>query len=97
MLNDFIKQRCQVGSRLIGRQRRRAVAAGAVDNGGVKLFVCGVEVEQQLQNLLLHLAGSGVRPVNLVDDQDDLMPELQCFLQHKASLRHRTFEGIHQQ
>ena len=38
-----------------------------------------------------------VRAVDLVDDHDDLVPQLQRLLQHEAGLRHRAFGGVHQQ
>ena len=38
-----------------------------------------------------------VGPVDLVDDDDDLVPQLQCLLQHEPCLRHRAFGCVDQQ
>ncbi len=40
---------------------------------------------------------SGVRAVDFVDNHNDLVPQLQRFLQHKAGLRHGAFRRVYQQ
>ena len=40
---------------------------------------------------------AGVGPVDLVDDDDDLVPQLQRLLQHEARLRHGAFGRVDQQ
>ena len=38
-----------------------------------------------------------IQPVDLVDDNDDLVPQLQRLLQHEAGLRHGALRGVYQQ
>ena len=94
--NSF-KQRGQILALLIRRGGCRAVAAGAVQNRAVQLFIRRIQRQQQLENLVADIAQTGIRTVNLVDHDDDLVTELQRLLQNKAGLRHRTFKCIDQQ
>ncbi len=44
-----------------------------------------------------HPAGARIRAVNLVDDHDGFKPERERLARDEAGLRHRAFDGIHQQ
>ena len=97
VIQDRVEQRRQILARLIRRQGCRAIATGAVQHGGIQLIVVRAEINQQLQDLVLHFAEARVRLIYLVDADDDAMVELQRFLQNKAGLRHGSLGGIHQQ
>ena len=44
-----------------------------------------------------NLGDPGVRPVDLVDDDDDAVSELERTLKDEARLRHRSLGGVHQE
>ena len=88
IVDDRLKQRDKVGALLVGAVGGRALAGRTEDGGGVELLLRGVEVEQQLEHLVHDLVHAGVGPVNLVDDNDDLVAELERLLQHKPRLGH---------
>src|SRR5262249_46462315 len=62
-----------------------------------ELPVIGAELDKEIEGSVDRVIRAGVGAVDLVYDYDSLVSGLQCFLQHKTSLRHRTFDGIHQQ
>ncbi len=66
----------------------------SVDGREVELFLGGVEVAHQIEHHFLHLVGTAVGLVDLVDHHHRLQAELYGFLEHEASLRHRAFEGV---
>ena len=57
--------------------RSRAVPARAVQDGRIQLIVARVEVDEQLENLVCNFVQPRVRAVDLVDDNDDLVPKLK--------------------
>ena len=69
----------------------------AVDDGEVDLRLVGVEVEEQLVDLVDDLVDAGVGTVDLVDDQDHRQPRLQRLAQHEPRLRQRPLAGVDQQ
>ena len=56
-----------------------------------------VEVEEQLVRLVDDLGDAGVRPVDLVDHEDDRQPRLQRLAQHEPGLRQRSLAGVDEQ
>ena len=98
VLHNLVQQRGAVHRGFaLGAVHEIAVAGGTVHKGSFELILCGVQVEQQLQHLVMHLHSVGMRAVNLVDDHDGQQPFLQSFAQHKAGLSLRAFVGIHHQ
>ena len=97
IVDDCLKQRDEIRALVVGAVGGRALAGGAEDRRGIELFFGGVQVEQQLKHLVHDLMHTGVRPVDLVDDNDDLVAKLQRLLQHEARLRHRAFESVNEQ
>ena len=83
----------------VGRplHRRLALARHAVDDREVELVDVGVEVEEQLLDLVDHLGDAGVGPVDLVDHEDHRQPGLERLAQHEAGLRQRALGGVDQQ
>jgi hypothetical protein len=61
------------------------------------LVVVRPQVDEQLVDVLEHLCGAAVVPVDLVDDHDDLEPGVQRLLQHEAGLGQGPLRGIHQE
>ncbi len=71
---------------------------GTAENGGeVELVFVRVQGEHQVEDFFLHLVGTAVGFVHLVDDHDGFFAEFERFLQDEARLRHAAFEGVHQQ
>ena len=75
----------------------RAVAAGAEEHRGIQLFIRGVQIHQQLKHLIHDLVNTLVRAVDLIEDDDDPMPQLESPAQHEARLGHGPLRGVHQQ
>ena len=97
VVDDRLKQRHEIRALLVRRIGRRALAGRAEDRRRLELFVRRIQVEQQLEHLIDDLMHTCVGPVDLVDDDDDLVPQLQRLLQHKPCLRHRAFGCVDQQ
>ncbi len=57
-----------------------------VEDGEVDLVLVGVEVEEQLLDLVHDFGDAGVGPVDLVDDEHDGEPGLQRLAQDEAGL-----------
>ena len=97
IVDDRLKQRDKVGALLVGAVGGRALAGRTEDGGGVELLLRGVEVEQQLEHLVHDLVHAGVGPVDLVDDNDDLVAELERLLQHEPRLGHGALSRVDEQ
>ena len=97
MLEDLLEQRGQILALYVRRHRCSAGTAGAVYDRAVKLLVGCIEVEQQLKNLVADLVQTGVRTVDLVDRDDDLVAEFKCLLKNETGLRHRALCCVDQQ
>ena len=69
----------------------------AVDDRELDLLLVGVEVEEQLVDLVDHLGDARVGPVDLVDDEDHRQPRLERLAQHEARLRQRALGGVDEQ
>ena len=68
-----------------------------VDDRELDLLLVGVEVEEQLVDLLDDLGDAGVGAVDLVDDEHDRQPRLERLAQHEARLGQRALGGVDQQ
>ena len=83
-------------------ERRAARAGGGVDDGEVERDVrvqpgAVDEVHEQLVRLLDDLGDPRVRPVDLVDHEDDRQVRLQRLAQHETGLRQRALGGVDEQ
>jgi hypothetical protein len=74
----------------------RPARAAAFDRE-LDLLLGRVQVDEQLVAGVHHLGDPCVRPVHLVDHQDDRQPGLQRLAQHEPGLRQRPLAGVHQQ
>ncbi len=99
-----VDQRLQAGAVVgqagaVGRplQRRRALARHAVDDREVELVEVGVEVEEQLLDVVHDLGDAGVGPVDLVDHEDHRQLGLERLAQHEAGLGERPLGGVDEQ
>ena len=71
-----------------------AVAARAVDDGGVELFLGGFELHEEFEDLVIHLGWIGVVTVDLVDNDDDLQAVGESLAEHEARLRLGAVIGV---
>ena len=60
-------------------------------------MLVGVEVEEELLDLVDDLGGAGVLAVNLVDHQDHREPRLERLAEHEPRLRQRTLARVDEQ
>ena len=91
---------CEVGGRGWRRSRveRRLAGPGVgVDDREVDLGLVGVEVEEQLVDLVDDLVDARVGTVDLVDHEDHRQPRLQRLAQHEPRLRQRALAGVDEQ
>ena len=97
MRQNHIEQRAQVLAGRVGRKRGGAVAARAEDHRAVQLVVARVQLKQQLEHLVADFVNARVGAVNLIDDDDDAMPQLDGLLKHETGLRHRSLRRVDEQ
>ena len=55
------------------------------------------EVEHQVEDGLLHLVGSAVGLIHLINNHDGFQTQFDGLLQHETGLRHGAFKGIDEQ
>ena len=97
LADDRVKQRLHIRTRLMGIERRKAVAGGSVNNRELQLVVIGAQLDKQIKHLVDDLLGSSAVAVDLVDDDEGLFSQAQRLFEHKARLRHASLKGVHQQ
>ena len=97
MLDDRVEERPQVFARRVHRQAGRAGAGAGVDHREVELLLGGVEVDEQVVDLVQHFLHARVGPVDLVDDEQRRQPALERLAQHEPRLRQRPLGRIHEQ
>ncbi len=57
-------------------------------------MLVGVEVQEELLDLVHDLFDPGVGPIDLVDDQDDRKPRLERLAEHEPGLWQRALGGV---
>ena len=97
VLDDRVEQRPQILARPVRVERRGADPRVGVEHREVELILVGVEIDEQVVDLVQHFRGARVGPVDLVDDDDRRQPALERLAQHEPRLRQRPFRRVHQQ
>ena len=97
MRQNGLEERPQVGQRRVGIVRATAFLGHGVQDGKVELVFGGVEIDEQIVDLVEHLAGAGVLSVDLVDHHDGRQLQGQRLGEHEARLGQGAFGRIHQQ
>ena len=95
--HDGIEQRLQILTGGVGVRRRRAQLGVGVENRKIELVFGGVEIDEQVVDLVQHFLGTRVGAVDLVDHDDRRQLGFQRLAQHVARLRQRALAGVHQQ
>ena len=96
-LQHQVEQGGEVGALDSLLQRGPARFGVGVDDREVDLLVVGVEVEEELVDLVDDLGDAGVGAVDLVDDEDHRQLRLQRLAQDEAGLGERALGGVDQQ
>ena len=97
VLDDDVAQGGEGGARVGKIERGGAVASRAVDDREVELVVLGVEVHEQLVDLVEDGRDAGVGPVDLVDHDDHGQVVGERLAEHESRLRQRPFGGVDEQ
>ena len=71
--------------------------ADGVQQGKLELFLGHAQVDEQVVDLVEHLGGTRIRPIDLVDDDDDGQAAGEGLAEHEPGLRQGAFGGIHQE
>ena len=97
VVHDRIHQRLEVYPLGFGGVTCSTIPPGAEYHRAIELGVGCAEVHQQLERLVNHLIDPRIRPVDLVDDDDNRKVKLERLAQYKPGLGHRAFGRIDQQ
>ena len=73
------------------------VSGRGKEKGTVKLFLIGIQINKEFQDLIYHFPGSCLRAVDLIDAYHHRKGELQRLLQNKFRLRHGALKGVNHQ
>ena len=68
-----------------------------VQEGKLELFLGHPQIDEEIVDLVENLGGTGIRPIDLVDDDDDGQAAGECLAEHETGLRQGAFGGIDQQ
>ena len=91
------KERLQVHTWHREIDGRRSRLGHSVEHRKIQLRLIGVQVDEQVVNLVQHFLRACVRAVDFVNDHDGRQLGLQRFGQHVASLGQRALGGVHKQ
>ena len=94
---DGVEQRPQTPALPFGVGQGDAGLGVGVEHRELELLVGGVQVDEQVVDLVQDLGDAPVRAVDLVDHHDGGEPLLQGLAQDEAGLGQRPFGGVHQQ
>jgi len=98
-LENGVEQRGEVGvvPRHSDAPDGLALAGDRRDDLEVDVMVAGIEIDEQLVDLVEHFVGTGIATIDLVDDHDRRKIERQRLLQYVASLRKWSLGRIDEQ
>ena len=97
MLHDGVEQRTQIVRRIVHGALGHAGFGDGVEHREIELVLGGVEVDEQVVDLVEDFLHARVGPVDLVDHHDGRQLGFERLRQHVARLRQRAFAGVHQQ
>src|SRR5438093_597318 len=94
---DRLEQRFERASGLGEPGRGGAGPGVGIEHGELELVLGRLQVDEQVVDLVEHLRGAGVAPVDLVDDDDGWQARLEGLFQDEAGLWQRPFGGVDQE
>ena len=95
--NDGVEQRLQVARIVFHRVLGDAGLGDGVEHRKIELVLGGVQIDEQIVDLVEDLRHARVGPVDFVDHHDGRQLGFERLRQHVARLRQRSFAGVHQQ
>jgi hypothetical protein len=95
--DDQLEERLEIRCEGVRRRPGLPGAGVGVDDRELDLRLVGVEIEEELVDLVHDLGDARVGPVDLVDDEDHRQPRLERLAQHEARLRQRPFARVDEQ
>ncbi len=91
------EERAQIVGQVV-RGRSCATCSGvAIDDRELDLGLVGIEIEEQLVDLVDHRLDSRIGPVDLVDDEDHGQSSFECLAQDEPRLRQRALARVDEQ
>src|ERR1035438_2692408 len=97
VLHDGVEQRPQIGSRIFHFALGEAGLGDGVEHRKIELIFRGVEVDEEIVDLVQDFLDAGIRPVDFVDDDDGRELIFQGLAEDVAGLRQGPFARVHQQ
>ena len=73
---------------------RFSLGSASVEKGEFDLFLAGAQIDEEIVYFAQDLGGTGIRPVDLVDDDDNGQPQFQSLLENEPSLRQWSFRRV---
>ena len=96
-VDDDVEERPQILARLVHFHARRPGPGAGVDDGEVDLLVVGVEIDEEVVDLVEDFLRPRVRPIDLVDDDDRRQPPLERLAQDEPGLGQRPLGSVDEQ
>jgi hypothetical protein len=97
VLEDGVEQRLQILARRLHVLARGAGLGVRIEDGELELLFGGIEVDEQVVDLVQHLVRPRVLAVDLVHDEDRGQLLLEGLAQDVPRLRERAFGGVHEE
>src|ERR1017187_2461408 len=97
VLHDGVEQRPQIGGRIFHLALGEAGLGDGVEHRKIELIFRGVEVDEEIVDLVEDFLDAGIRPVDFVDDDDGRELIFQGLAENVAGLRQGPFARVHQQ
>ena len=93
-VDDGLEERLQVGAGLGGIGGCGAVLGDGVEDGEIELVFVGVEIDEEVVDLVQYFLRPRVGAVDFVDDHDGRQLGFEGLGEHVAGLRQRAFGGV---
>src|SRR5262249_23246301 len=97
VFDDGVEEGLQVLGIIFGRHLGDAVAGYGVDDGKFELVFGGVEIDEEVVDLVEHFLNARVGAIDLIDDDDRLEMRFEGLGENVAGLRQRAFARVDQQ
>src|ERR1035441_4753318 len=97
VLHDGVEEGPQIGGRIFHFALGDAGLGDGVEHRKIELVFGGVQVDEEIVDLVEDLRDAGIRPIDFVDDHDGGKLVFQRLAEHVAGLWKRPFAGVHQQ
>ncbi len=97
MREDRLEQRLQIAAAHVRRRTRIAMQCRRIDHRKIELLFGRAQFVEQIERVVDDPVGTRAGPVDFVDDNDRLQALRERLACHKARLRHRALDRVHQQ